>query len=96
MKGTDGEALEPGVKPEATCCEDGNCPEASDETYTCSLSYSDLDYALTMCPQRKEKCGNKQELDLGEDESESIEIVGLEDGESCTYKVRSNCSAPAF
>lgn len=50
-----------------------------------------------MCPQRKGKCGGKQELDLPEEgTSETIEVVDLEQGETCTYKVKSNCGSPAF
>ena len=84
------------MKPVATCCENETCTEASDATYTCSTTYGDLDYALTMCPQRKEKCGSKQDLDLGEGETEQVEVVDLEEGETCTYKVKSNCGSPAF
>lgn len=96
MQGTDGEVFEPGVKPPATCCEDDTCPESSDATFTCSMTYSDLDYALTMCPQRKNKCGDKQDLEIQEGETQTVEVVNLEAGETCTYKVKSDCGSPAF
>ena len=45
--GVDGVAVaDGGVEPTATCCQDGLCTEASDEAYTCSLTYSDTTYAL--------------------------------------------------
>lgn len=49
-----------------------------------------------MCPQRKAKCGNKQELELSEGETENVEVEDLEEGETCTYKVKSKCGSPAF
>ena len=33
-----------------TCCEDETCAEASDSSYSCSHTYSDTNYALSMCP----------------------------------------------
>jgi hypothetical protein len=49
-----------------------------------------------MCPQRKGKCGEKQELELEEGDTETVEVTGLELGESCTYKIGSKCGSPAF
>ena len=36
----------------STCCENNLCPESTDDTYSCSSSYTNLDYAITMCPQK--------------------------------------------
>ena len=96
VQGVDGQVFEAGVKPVAVCCEDNTCAEASDATYTCSDTYLDQDYGLTMCPQRKDKCGEKQDLEFEEGDSETVEVAGLELGETCTYKVKSNCGSPAF
>jgi hypothetical protein len=86
----------PGEKPVATCCKDSTCAQASDQSYTCSDTYFDQDYGLTMCPQRQNKCGEKQEIELEEGDTETVEVTGLEVGETCTYKIKSNCGSPAF
>ena len=49
-----------------------------------------------MCPQKTNKCGEKQDIELEEGDSETVEVTGLEVGESCTYKIKSNCGSPAF
>jgi hypothetical protein len=98
FEGTDGEsvAIDAAV-PTNTCCEDGECDEASNEAYTCSLTYSDVDYALTMCPQKQDKCGTKQEVDFEEvDEEEEMEVTGLEEGDTCTYTIKSKKGSPCF
>ena len=52
---------------------------------------------VSPCAHRKtDKCGEKQELELEEGDTETVEVVGLELGETCTYKVKSNCGSPAF
>jgi len=97
VQGQDGQVLEKGEKPVATCCEDDTCVEASSSNYTCSLTYSDMDYALTFCPQKKDKCGSKQEISFDDEEgSESVEVKNLTRGETCSYKMKSNCGSPAF
>lgn len=96
VQGTDGQVFEEGVRPVATCCQDGACAEATDATYTCSSTYSDIDYALTFCPQPKKKCGEKHEIEYSETGAESVTVTNLTVGETCTYKVKSNCGSPAF
>lgn len=50
--GTHGQAMASGDIPlTSTCCENGECPEASDAAYHCSNTFTDVDYALSMCPQ---------------------------------------------
>lgn len=66
VKATDGQVFGPGEKPVATCCKDSTCSQATDQTYTCSDNYFDQDYGLTMCPQKQDKCGDKQEIELEE------------------------------
>ena len=97
--GTDGEAVAAGdAEPTAKCCADDQCAEASDETYTCSLTYSDTTYALQMCPQKQAQCGETQEVAFTEvDEPEVVlEVTGLTEGESCTYKIKSSKGSPCF
>lgn len=96
VQATDGQVFGPGEKPVATCCKDSTCAQASDQSYTCSDTYFDQDYGLTMCPQRQNKCGEKQEIELEEGDTETVEVTGLEVGETCTYKIKSNCGSPAF
>ena len=38
----------------------------------------------------------KQDIELEEGDTETVEVTGLEVGESCTYKIKSNCGSPAF
>lgn len=85
------------VEPTYTCCEDDTCAEASNADYTCSLTYSDATYALQMCPQKQTNCGEVQEVTFEETgEEETLTVSGLTDGESCTYKIKSNKGSPAF
>jgi len=49
-----------------------------------------------MCPQFKAKCGDKQELNLEEGDSEDISASDIQEGETCTWRIKSNCSSPAF
>ena len=79
FEGTDGEAIAvDGVAPTEKCCEADTCDEASNEAYTCSNSYSDATYALSMCPQKQDKCGATQEVDFEEPgETQDITIEGM-------------------
>jgi hypothetical protein len=69
-----------------------------DASYTCSKSYSDTDYALTFCPQPKNKCGQKSEIDFSNNVNvtEDISIDSMEEGDVCTYKIKARGGAPAF
>ena len=97
VQGKDGQVLEKGETPTFHCCKDDSCSEASDPDYTCSKTYSDMDYALTFCPQKKEKCGPKQDYSFDDEESsESVTVSNLTLGESCSYKMKSDCGSPAF
>ena len=83
--------------PEAICCEDDKCTAASDAAFTCSNTFTDKEYALTMCPQKQEKCGTKQDVEFETIGSvEDLTVTGLEAGESCTFKIKSKKGAPAF
>lgn len=83
---------------EKVCCQDENCPQMSNSTWSCSKSYTDQDYALTFCPLRKNKCGGQWKFDFSNNKnvSTNITIQNLTKGESCTIKVKSSCGAPAF
>ena len=99
--GKDGDAFvdESGITD--NCCEDtsSNCRAYTDMQYTCSGIYSDASYAKTFCPQVQNKCDIKQNIEFGENDvntTQSINIRNLNKGETCTYKVKSKCNAPAF
>ena len=82
-----------------TCCQKGDdtCAPAQDDTYACSFDYTDTDYALSMCPQRQDKCGSKQVVEFDEEgQAEKIRMFNLTLGDSCTFKVKSKCGAPVF
>lgn len=84
--------------PRGSCCEDDKCAEASNDLYTCSLTYEDPEMAMSFCPQRKDSCGSTSEFqkDATSDAVSEVEITGMTTGESCSYKVKSCGASPAF
>lgn len=82
----------------ATCCQDENCAEMNDAAWTCSKSYTDTDYAMTFCPQPKNKCGQKSEIDFSNNVNvtQDVTISSMDEGDVCTYKIKSRGGAPAF
>ena len=98
FQGTDGDVVAAAnAAPTSTCCEDGTCTEASNTAYSCSAAYSDVEYALSFCPQKQAKCGDKQEVTFDEvNEEENITITGLTEGETCSYTIKSKKGSPAF
>ena len=87
-----------GVAPSGTCCENDQCVEASNTDYQCSFTFTDTEYAMSMCPQKQSICGSKQTIEFGEEygDTSSITATGMGDGDSCTYKILSSKGAPAF
>jgi len=69
-----------------------------DENYTCSDSYSDKDFALTFCPQPKNKCGHTSEIDFSNNVNvtRDIAISEMEEGDVCTYRIKSRGGSPAI
>lgn len=50
-----------------------------------------------MCPQVQNKCGTDQAFAFEkEDEMSSIDISGLQSGDTCTYRVNTKCGGPGF
>lgn len=96
--GNDTQTFEKGTRPEATCCQDTSCAEASNSTWTCSGSYSDADYALTFCPFKKDKCGDTAEVEFDEsvNVTQSLTVNDMSEGETCSFKIKSKCNAPGF
>ena len=81
----------------ASCNEDDTAADVVDGVYTCSNTFSDTEYALTICPQKQNKCGSNQDIELADvDATEDVEVAGLAEGESCTFKVKTTCGTPAF
>jgi hypothetical protein len=96
LKGTDGQMFNSTVKPTTKCCKDATCLEAKDPTYICSKTYSDMDYALTMCPQMDTQCGKNVTFEFQTESMANVTAKNLTFGDSCTYKVKSTCGSPAF
>lgn len=80
------------------CCADTSCSEYTDPNWSCSAAYADYVYALTMCPFKKDKCGETKKLSFDRDlnATKSIQVNNLTQGESCAYEIKSNCNSPAF
>lgn len=96
--GTDTQTFDKDNKPETTCCQDTNCAQASNSSWTCSGSYSDPDYALTFCPFKKSKCGDTAEVTFGStvNLTQQLTIANLSEGETCSFKIKSKCHSPGF
>lgn len=82
---------------ETRCCRDGaTCLETSDPDWSCSDTFENINYAMTMCPQVASSCGDQQVTFDGRPQTATAEVHGLKFGESCTYRVKATCGAPAF
>lgn len=70
----------------------------TDSSYTCSKSYSDTDYAMTFCPQPKNKCGQRSEIDFSNNVNvtQDINIANMDEGDVCTYKIKARGGSPAI
>lgn len=77
---------------------DTSCSEYYDANWSCSAAYSDNVYALTMCPFKKDKCGEVQKISFDKELNETTEISvkNLTQGDSCAFEIKSNCNSPAF
>lgn len=69
-----------------------------DSLWTCSYSYIDKHYALTFCPYKIDKCGDRNTFQFTniKNISLAIKIANLSKGESCTYEINSTKGALAF
>ena len=86
-----------GSAPTGTCCENDQCTEASDNTYMCSFTFTDPEYAMSMCPQKQSVCGTRQTVEFDDfGQTRSITTAVMTEGDSCTYKILSSKGAPAF
>ena len=96
--GTDTQTFEKGTAPEATCCQDTSCAQASDSAWSCSGAYSDADYALTFCPFKKDKCGDTAEVTFENtvNATQQLTVSNLAEGETCSFKIKSKCNSPGF
>jgi len=96
--GSDTQTFDKENKPEATCCQDTNCAQASNSSWTCSGSYSDTDYAKTFCPFKKDKCGSNANITFGNNvnETQQITVQNMTQGETCSFKIKSECHSPGF
>jgi len=97
FQGNDSQQFDNSTAVTSTCCSDTSCSENTNTSFTCSSIYSDKDYALTMCPFKKNKCGTKQNVTFSNtNKSEEVKVKNLTSGESCTYMIKSSCGSPAF
>lgn len=79
------------------CCADSTCGSGKNLGNSCSSPFYATNYALTMCPQNPKKCGDVQDIFFShEGESQVVEIMGMQAGDSCTYKITADCGAPGF
>ena len=46
--------------PTTKCCQDATCAEANDVAWSCSNTFIDRIYALSMCPFKVKQCGTIQ------------------------------------
>ena len=85
--GTDTETFDKDNLPEATCCQDTTCAQASNSSWTCSGAYSDTDYAKTFCPFKKDKCGSNANITFGNNvnETQQITVQNMSEGETCSF-----------
>lgn len=50
-----------------------------------------------MCPFKKSKCGNDQNITFdNSNENKTFTVKNLSAGESCTFMIKSKCGSPAF
>lgn len=50
-----------------------------------------------MCPQRKDRCGTKQDVSFDkEGETSDLTVTGIKNGESCSFRIKAKCGAPGF
>jgi hypothetical protein len=98
FQGNDTQQFDRDTQITSTCCQDETCSEMTDASYTCSKSYSDTDYAMTFCPQPKNKCGQKSEIDFSNNVNvtQDITIDSMNEGDVCTYKIKARGGSPAF
>jgi len=70
----------------------------ADSMWTCSNAYNDKHYALTFCPYKIDKCGDKNIFQFTNIKNISLEVsvANLSRGESCTYEINSTKGALAF
>lgn len=96
--GIDGQQVDNETSFERTCCQDDTCAQMTNSSWSCSKSYNDTDYALTFCPQPKNKCGGQWKFDFSNNKNVTTDITigNLSQGESCTLKIKSDCGAPGF
>jgi len=99
FQGIDGMTVASGTAaPTGQCCQNGDtsCAPLSDTSYSCSSSYRNRNYAITMCPQIEDTCGNKQTMALAAvADTDSVAATGFSQGETCTYRTKTACGAPA-
>lgn len=79
------------------CCEDGTCAEMRQKGFTCSNDYSMKEYAMTMCPDSRHKCGSEKNITFNDEGNKTVlRIFNLTEGETCTYKLNAECGSPYF
>lgn len=62
-----------------------------------SDSFASNSYAMSFCPFRKSSCGPNNLINFYTSADDgAIHVIGLKQGESCTYNIESVCGAPSF
>ena len=62
----------------------------------CSMEYQDNFLQYQICPHVYDKCDGDKSIDLWEGYSVKKEIRNMSRGETCNFRVRSECGAPVF
>lgn len=70
----------------------------SNSSYSCSASYADADFALSFCPQPRNKCGPTSEINFSNNVNvtQEISIDSMDDGDVCTYRIKSRGGSPSI
>ena len=97
FQGSEGQTFKSKAGIKDKCCKDASCAETSQDGWTCSDAYIDVNFAKVMCPRDRNTCGNGQKFDMNDPSAYSeVSIKGMEPRETCNFKVRSNCGVPGF
>jgi hypothetical protein len=85
-------------KPVGVCCKDSDTCDTylNDPSYKCSDLFTEELFSYQMCPVPVDKCGPVDADLVYNHFVTSREIRGLNQGETCNYRLKAECGAPAF
>ncbi len=81
----------------AFCCQSKtNCSYISNTKYNCSSKYTDTMLAKSLCPFRKNSCGNNTAFGFDSQGQQQSVNISLAQGETCTFQIQADCGLPTF